>query len=142
MGFRSKFENAEKALTFNDVLLLPGWTTLEPNEADDIPGPVSIAVVAENTETGARLVVFGDSEFVVDLAFFVQRNGDMFINSVDWATEQEELINLTPNVGTQRLLLPPFPLYTNLVILFSVCLVPGAVFVAGVVVWVLRRRRM
>ena len=34
MGFRAKFENAEKALTFNDVLLLPGWTTLEPNEAD------------------------------------------------------------------------------------------------------------
>lgn len=34
MGFRAKFENAEKALTFNDVLLLPGWTTLEPNEAN------------------------------------------------------------------------------------------------------------
>ncbi len=33
MGFRTKFENAEKALTFNDVLLLPGWTTIEPNEA-------------------------------------------------------------------------------------------------------------
>lgn len=33
MGFRKKFENAEKALTFNDVLLLPGWTTLEPDEA-------------------------------------------------------------------------------------------------------------
>jgi IMP dehydrogenase len=33
MGFRDKFENAEKALTFNDVLLLPGWTTLEPDEA-------------------------------------------------------------------------------------------------------------
>jgi IMP dehydrogenase len=34
MGFRSKFEEAEKALTFNDVLLLPGWTTVEPSEAD------------------------------------------------------------------------------------------------------------
>jgi IMP dehydrogenase len=34
MGFRAKFENAEKALTFNDVLLLPGWTTLEPNDAN------------------------------------------------------------------------------------------------------------
>jgi len=34
MGFREKFEKAEKALTFNDVLLLPGWTTLEPSEAD------------------------------------------------------------------------------------------------------------
>jgi IMP dehydrogenase len=34
MGFRSKFEDAEKALTFNDVLLLPGWTTVEPNQAE------------------------------------------------------------------------------------------------------------
>jgi IMP dehydrogenase len=34
MGFRQKFEDAEKALTFNDVLLLPGWTTVEPSEAD------------------------------------------------------------------------------------------------------------
>ncbi len=34
MGFRDKFVNAEKALTFNDVILLPGWTTLEPGEAD------------------------------------------------------------------------------------------------------------
>ena len=34
MGFRQKFEDAEKALTFNDVLLLPGWTNVEPGEAD------------------------------------------------------------------------------------------------------------
>ncbi len=33
MGFRDKFKNADTALTFNDVILLPGWTTLEPNEA-------------------------------------------------------------------------------------------------------------
>ena len=34
MGFRDKFSNADRALTFNDVLLLPGWTTFEPDEAD------------------------------------------------------------------------------------------------------------
>jgi IMP dehydrogenase len=34
MGFREKFKNADYALTFNDVLLLPGWTTIEPSEAD------------------------------------------------------------------------------------------------------------
>lgn len=34
MGFRDKFKNADHALTFNDVLLLPGWTTVEPAEAD------------------------------------------------------------------------------------------------------------
>ncbi len=34
MGFREKLKNADHALTFNDVLLLPGWTTIEPSEAD------------------------------------------------------------------------------------------------------------
>ncbi len=34
MGFRDKFRDAEHALTFNDVLLLPGWTTVEPSEVD------------------------------------------------------------------------------------------------------------
>ncbi|HDI53194.1 MAG TPA: CBS domain-containing protein, partial [Candidatus Bathyarchaeota archaeon] len=34
MGFRDKFKDAEHALTFNDVLLLPGWTTVEPSEVD------------------------------------------------------------------------------------------------------------
>lgn len=34
MGFRNKFIEAEKAFTFNDVLLLPGWTTLEPSESN------------------------------------------------------------------------------------------------------------
>jgi len=34
MGFRDKFRYAEHALTFNDVLLLPGWTTVEPADTD------------------------------------------------------------------------------------------------------------
>ncbi|MDP6457884.1 MAG: IMP dehydrogenase [Candidatus Bathyarchaeota archaeon] len=33
MGFRDKFINADNALTFNDVILLPGWTNVEPEEA-------------------------------------------------------------------------------------------------------------
>ena len=33
MGFRDKFKNADHALTFNDVILLPGWTTVEPSDA-------------------------------------------------------------------------------------------------------------
>ncbi len=34
MSFRDKLKNADHALTFNDVLLLPGWTNIEPSEAD------------------------------------------------------------------------------------------------------------
>jgi len=34
LSFRDKLKNADHALTFNDVLLLPGWTNIEPSEAD------------------------------------------------------------------------------------------------------------
>ena len=34
MSFRDKLKNADHALTFNDVILLPGWTNIEPSEAD------------------------------------------------------------------------------------------------------------
>ncbi|MBS7637583.1 IMP dehydrogenase [Candidatus Bathyarchaeota archaeon] len=34
MGFRDKLFKAVQALTFNDVLLLPGFTTVEPSEVD------------------------------------------------------------------------------------------------------------
>jgi IMP dehydrogenase len=34
MSFREKFRNADHALTFNDVILLPGWALVEPSEAD------------------------------------------------------------------------------------------------------------
>jgi len=34
MSFRDKLKKAEQAVTFNDIILLPGWTTLEPDEAD------------------------------------------------------------------------------------------------------------
>ena len=115
---------------------------VEPNEEEDIPGPVTIALAAENYETGSRLVVFGDSDFASDNAFYTQRNGDMLINSADWATEQEDMINLTPREQTSRFLLPPFPAYINLVILLTVCILPGLMLGAGAWVYFARRRRM
>lgn len=114
---------------------------VEANEGEDVPGPVTLAVAAENYETGGRLVVFGDSDFASDNAFYTQRNGDMLINSADWATEQEDMINLTPREQTTRFLLPPFPAYTNLVILATVCILPALVLGAGGWVWLARRRR-
>jgi ABC-type uncharacterized transport system involved in gliding motility auxiliary subunit len=116
--------------------------SVSANEEEDIPGPVTIAVAAENALTGGRLVVFGDPDFASNLYYLVQRNGAMFVNAVDWATNQETLINLTPRTPTQRFIFPPFPSYVNLVLLVTVFLLPGSVFIAGIVVWVTRRRRM
>lgn len=114
---------------------------IAPDEGVDIMGPVTLAVSAEDTGTKSRLMVFGDSEFASDVYFGQLANGDVFINSIDWLAEQENLINLTPKENIQRFLLPPGRYTMNLVMLGSVILLPGLVLLAGVGVWLQRRRR-
>jgi ABC-type uncharacterized transport system involved in gliding motility auxiliary subunit len=114
---------------------------IQPDEGVDQLGPISLAVLGENPAQGSRVVVFGDSEFASDAYFSQYGNGDMFVNTIDWAAEQENLINLTPKDNTPRLLVPPGRYTMNLILLGSVFILPGLVLLAGVVVFVQRRRR-
>lgn len=110
-------------------------------DEQDTAGPLVIAAVAESAEGEGRLVVFGDSEFAANAYFTSLGNGDMFVNAVDWAVGQEELINLTPRERTQRFMPPPQPYVMNLILLLVVFVIPGGVLTSGIVVWVRKRRR-
>lgn len=107
----------------------------------DVPGPVLIAVAAENQQTGTRLVVTGDSEFADD-NYISQYGNSLFIsNAIAWAAGQDNLINLTTNQPTQRILVMRDRTMMNLVFLGSVVLLPALVTIAGVSTWISRRRR-
>ncbi|RME90769.1 MAG: hypothetical protein D6770_01765 [Anaerolineae bacterium] len=116
-------------------------TDLRFNEGADIPGPLTLAVSAENSSTGARVVVIGNSAFAMDDNFDVYGNGDLFINAVDWAAEQENLLSLTPKEPVMR----QFKMLTSArlvtMLLTSVCLIPGLVVLGAVSVWYQRRMR-
>ncbi len=112
-----------------------------PSEEDDLLGPVPVMVIAEDTFTGARLVVYGDSDFASDAYFTKQSNGQLFLATMDWVTEQEALINLTTETPTQRFIVPPATTTVYLLYLFSICLLPASLLVVGGVVWYLRRKR-
>ena len=114
---------------------------VRPDEGQDTLGPVSLAVAAENFNSGGRVVVFGDVEFASDQYYTLYANGDLFVNALDWAAGQEELINLTPKESKQRLLVPPQTITMNLILLGSVFIIPGMVLVAGVFTFIQRRRR-
>jgi len=119
---------------------------LENNEivfdaAVDAPGPISLAVAAQDLQNDGRVVVFGDADFVIDANYYAYANGDLFINSIDWAAGNEDMISLTPKQNTQRLLTPPDRLTTSLLLLGTVVLLPGLALVWGLVVWLQRRRR-
>jgi hypothetical protein len=110
---------------------------MDPTEAQ---GPLTLAVAGENSSTGGRVVVFGTSNFAVDQIFDAYGNGDMFVNSVDWSAEQEELADITPKTPTERTFKIPGQLQWILVLLSSVFVIPGLVVLAGVSTWLSRRR--
>lgn len=124
-----------------DFSALQGQQALAYDEGVDLLGPMTLAAAAENTTTNSRVVVFGSSTFAQDDNFGFSGNGDMFVNSVDWLTEQESLINLTSNTQQQRTFTPPGSLQFILTIVSTVCVIPLAIVAAGVYAWVMRRRR-
>jgi ABC-type uncharacterized transport system involved in gliding motility auxiliary subunit len=104
-------------------------------------GPLTLAVAGENPATNGRVVLFGTSEFAVDQIFDRLGNGDMFINSVDWAAEQESLASITPKNTIERTFNPPSQLYGILIFLTSIFIIPGLIVLSGASTWLTRRRQ-
>jgi len=111
------------------------------DSAADLPAPVSVAAAVENSANGSRVVVFGDSEFGSDQVFNEYGNADMLMNAIDWAAHQDNLINLTPKQTTNRILVMQDNLTMTMILLGTIFGLPASFFVAGIVVWVRRRRR-
>ncbi len=133
------------AQTFSDAWGETDFASVESNKisfdaATDLAGPLVLGVAAENYLTQSRLVVFGDSEFAGD-APYKNGNGDILINSIDWAAEQEGLINLTPKNNIERTYNPPGTLGLVGIIVTAVCVIPILVIMAGASAWYARRRR-
>ena len=113
--------------------------TFDPEK--DNPGPLNLAMAGENATAKERVVVFGNSVFATDDGFDIYGNGNMFINSVDWAAEQEDLINITPRTPTLRTFTPPNNIGFIIMILVAVFILPGLVIFAGVSSWLERRKK-
>ena len=109
-------------------------------QGKDIPGPLTLAVVAQNT-TGGHLIVFGDADFASDAFFSQYANGDMFINAIDWAGGQTQLINLTSPSAISRTFVLPSSLWLLVMAISFLCILPGVVIAGGVVSWLIRRSR-
>jgi ABC-type uncharacterized transport system involved in gliding motility auxiliary subunit len=111
---------------------------MDPTE---VQGPLTLALAGENSTSGGRVVVFGTSNFAVDQIFDAYGNGDMFVNSVDWSAEQEDLANITPKTPTERTFNIPGQFQWIAILLGSVFVIPGLVVLAGVSTWLGRRRK-
>jgi ABC-type uncharacterized transport system involved in gliding motility auxiliary subunit len=118
----------------------PNQTTLD--EKTDAKGPFSLAVAATkdlSDNKKARLVVFGDSDFASNNAFGLQGNGNLFLNTISWLAQDESFISIRPkNPEDRRLTMTEAQgrLVSYVMLLF----LPVGVLVAGVSVWMKRRK--
>jgi ABC-type uncharacterized transport system involved in gliding motility auxiliary subunit len=133
------------------------WAETEPegekyelDEGVDKRGPVSIAAVATKTiepagggeqpgdETGgkktARLVVYGDSDFASNSYFHASGNSDLFLNTLSWLMEDEDLIAIRPREREDRRLTLTAG-QTKKIFYFSIILMPLVIVGIGLVVW-------
>lgn len=130
----------ERSWGETDFASLTGGGQVGLND-NEVVGPLTISVAGENTTTKGRVVVFGTSEFAVDQIFDRYGNGDMFVNSVDWLAEKENLASITPKSTTERRFNPPSQLYWVLILLTSIFIIPGLILLGGVSTWLARRRQ-
>jgi ABC-type uncharacterized transport system involved in gliding motility auxiliary subunit len=87
----------------------------------------------------ARLVVFGDSEFANNSLFPVQGNGNLFLNTVSWLAEEEDLIAIRPRKGGGSGPVMLTAAQDRLILWPSVVVLPLAVFASGAVVFMRRK---
>ncbi|UCH43734.1 MAG: GldG family protein [Dehalococcoidales bacterium] len=122
----------------------------EFDEGTDRKGPLALGILlaaapvsdpeSESSELAklTRLVVIGDSDFASNDHFFNVNNSDLFLNAVNWLTEETEIISIHRKAMPFRRLVVN-PQEKNFIDYSSIALVPFIVLVAGGIIWWRRR---
>lgn len=95
--------------------------------------------IATKKPTKARIVVFGSSMFASDKFFPQVGNRDLFMNTVSWLAEEEDLISIRAKSSKAE----PLTLTSNqsaVIFFVPIILIPAIWFAAGVAVFYYRRR--
>ena len=92
----------------------------------------------ETAEKEARVAVVGDSDFVKNRYYGLSGNGNFFLNIANWLTEEADLISIQPKTQTPRTI-QMTPSQGRLLFLASVFVLPLAVLLAGLWIWLRRR---
>ena len=122
----------------------------------DVQGPISLAVAVSAPIEGAtppppadgqdanpnkpetRLVVVGDSDFAANSVAGIPGNQDMFLNMVNWLAQQENLISVRPRSPEDRRITLTGG-QDRMIFWFTLLILPGLVFLAGIQTWWRRR---
>jgi ABC-type uncharacterized transport system involved in gliding motility auxiliary subunit len=118
------------------------------SEEEDVGGPLCVAAAvswprgqqADSLDVlpDGRLLVFGDIDFASNGFLSVSGNRDLVMNAISWLVEREELIGIRPKPTESSSLILSAQAARSLFFL-SVLVLPGAVLLLGISVWLKRR---
>src|SRR5207244_4610778 len=129
-------------------LLATGKVSLDESKGDK-KGPITIAAAASATSTASaapggsnpldpeapkpetRMAVVGDSDFAGNGGLGIQGNRDLFMNTIGWLSQQENLIAIRPKNPQDRRLPFTATQQSNLTWL-SLIVIPLCIFGTGV----------
>ena len=86
----------------------------------------------------SRVVAVGDSDFATNMAIGISGNRDFFMNSLNWLSQQENLIAVRPRQPEDRRLTLTAD-QQNRIMILVLFIIPGLVFATGVYTWWTRR---
>lgn len=116
-------------------------STFDVNE--DLAGPISTAAWADNTETGARVVLVGDDDWVQNGKIGAPfGNSIFFTNVITWLTGMGENLVFSPQASVTNI---PAIFISGQMLdqigFITIVVMPGVVLLAGLMVWFQRSRR-
>ncbi|TAK34758.1 MAG: hypothetical protein EPO21_08775 [Chloroflexota bacterium] len=118
------------------------------NAASDLRGPLNIGALVQapiksgdnaDNKKNTRIAVVGNSLFATNqFLMTIEGNRDLFVNTVNWLSESEDMIAIGPKpMDTRQIFLMPSDM--NLVFWSSVVFLPAVVLAIGGIIWYRRR---
>jgi gliding motility-associatede transport system auxiliary component len=101
-------------------------------------GPSANPLDPEAPKPESRVAVIGDADFAANAYLGIQGNRDMFMNTLGWLSQQENLIAIRPKeAGDRRITLTATQ--QTLTKWFALLIVPACIFGTGILSWSRRR---
>jgi len=129
-----ELDKGDKAGPVSLAAVVSAPATDAPAPAPDPKDPKA----AEAPKPESRLAVFGDSDFVSNGYLGIPGNRDLFLNTVNWLAQQENLISIRPKDPQDRRVSLTAD-QAKLIFWLSIVIIPGFILAAGVQTWWRRR---
>ena len=108
-------------------------------EGDAEAGTAGAADASDDAPQETRVAVVGDSDFVANANLRIQGNRDLFLNTVNWLAQQENLVAIRPREPEDRRITLTLDEQQR-IFWFSILWLPGMVLGTGIYTWWRRRQ--